>query len=159
MIARWSVICLVLALFAGCTARAVDFSSSGTPHCPYCQVAVTPHTDVCVNCENPYRWAAEPVPCWRCGGAKICPVCEGSGKNPLDRSCYACDGQDAECPVVASLGSHPSKLPNRPGGDCYLCFNKSTGEATGECPFCDELGFIHYGTEMPPEKFSERAAR
>ncbi|MBI4575096.1 MAG: hypothetical protein HY722_02405 [Planctomycetes bacterium] len=152
---RWLAFAMLPAalLVTGCTARAVEFSLTGDPHCPYCLVQVEGRSDRCASCGNPYRWAAERVPCWNCGGAKVCPVCEGSGKNPADLSCWGCKGSGEGCPVEAA---HSPKLATaRAGEDCHLCYDKASNQGTGLCPFCDADGFIEYGGDLPTVLFDQ----
>ena len=104
MRARCGFLVLLLALCVlGCTAKSVEFSREGVPHCPHCKVDVKPHTNFCSACQNEYAWTTTPVPCWRCKGGKVCVVCAGSGSSVETNKCSACAGSGI-CTVCDAVG-------------------------------------------------------
>ncbi len=92
--------------------------------CPHCKAPIDPTINYCLKCNKFNRSAEREGVCWRCGGTRLCPECQGSGKGTA---------------------------PIFNGGDaCWLCALKPTDPiGTGICPECDGRGFTSYDGALP----------
>jgi len=121
--------------------------------CPACYEPVDPTMNVCTNEDCPLDGVVFEVqrpndqiekvvgnvirnvetvigPCWRCGGVKVCPSCDGASTGDGD--------------LYPGAG-----LPM----DCWYCQTwdpvARTASATGLCPECDDTGFVAYTGSLP----------
>lgn len=102
--------------------------------CPSCKKPVDPTSNLCRNpsCDKLFRTdVSSEGPCWRCGGARYCTECGGSGNSVAPPGtdlpiCWACQPQTAT-------------------GD------PTTVRGDGFCAECGGKGFIDYDPALPKD--------